>query len=377
MSKNLETDYIDLTQESSTQPSYETNSRSKSFQKSKICYSNETKLHNNFEQQNLQQTSTGAQKFKMSSNQKLIDAIDEHGENWEYISKEIYNGKVGPEELKQDWNSFKSFIKFKMQQKGVYPFWTTKESLKLIDAVKVCGEDWQKISIEWFDNKRSCNSLVQKWEKMIQIKNKPYITFNNLKQANNQFRKNSVVVSRNNISPNPLLTKLKYGDQRISQSQLARELGRELNLQWSNIVNLFGQQAISLEIYFNSLLNCSWTKEENSTLFAAIKKYGTDDWGKILELLPGKSLKNIKERCSYILWEPQEVEAFDKALEQYGTNWDKISGAVGSRSPGQCWSYWKIITGYGLSEPNSENEVKLGMLSSNLLDIYLNKRKFN
>ncbi|CAB4483871.1 unnamed protein product [Rhizophagus irregularis] len=356
-SKNMETDYIDLTQGSSTtRPSYETNRHSESFQNS---YPNESKLQNNFEQQNLQlQPSAGAQKFKMSKNQKLVDAIDEHGENWEYISKEIYKGEVGPEKLEHDWDKLKSFGNFTMQQNKVYPFWTTKEMLKLIDAVKACGEDWQKISIEWFDSKRSQVSLEKKWEKIVETKNNPHVNFNRLKQADNQFRINRETVSRNNISPNPERTKLNNSDQGVRQSQLAHELGRELNLQWSNIVNLFGQQAISLEIYFNSLLDCSWTKEENSTLFAAIKKYGTDDWEKILKLLPGKSLKNIKERCSYILWEQQEVETFDKALEQYGTNWSKISEVVGSRSPGQCWSYWKITTGYDLSKPNSENGVK-------------------
>ncbi|GBB86171.1 hypothetical protein RclHR1_12610003 [Rhizophagus clarus] len=339
ISKNLEEDYIDLT-------SYET--RSKSFQK-------------------------GAQKFKMPQNQQLIDAIDEHGENWEYISKEIFNDNFGPEELKYKWDNLKSLIKSRVQQNKVYPFWTTKESLKLTDAVKACGKDWQKISIDWFDNKRSQVSLEKKWEKLAQIENKPYTNFKLIK-ADNQYRKNWEVMSRNNINPNPLLperTRLNNSDQSI-----ARELGRELNLQWSNIVNLFGQQAISLEIHFESLQDCSWTKEENSTLFAAIKKYGTDDWEKILKLLPGKSLKNIKERCSNILWEPQEVEAFDKAHEQYGTNWGKISEVVGSRSPGQCWSYWKITTGYDLLKPNSESEVKLetrGIQHANVFIQFPNK----
>jgi hypothetical protein len=304
---------------------------------------------------------------KLSKNQKLIDAIDEHGENWEFISKEIYNGEFSPEKLETFWRNLSRF--FKPQKNKVFPFWTTKESLKLIDAVKACDEDWQRISIEWFDKKRSEYSLQKRWEKMFQIKRENIRDRANflLKRKKLNETQDDILYSteqalrqsQTSTRENPLKAQQKIMDK----DQLSREFGRELNLQLSSIKNLFGQVS-SVEIYFNSP-DPSWTKEENSTLFATIKKSGTEDWEKVLKLLPGKSLKNIQERCSNILWETQEVEAFDKAFEQYDCDWSKISELVGTRSPGQCWSYWRITTGNDILESSSENRVKPSMLSLN------------
>ncbi|RIA84062.1 hypothetical protein C1645_742610 [Glomus cerebriforme] len=354
--KNLEPGYIDLVQESSDVNQNFRNSSTKLSPKS------------------LYDTNS-SYRYSRSTDQKLIDAIDEHGENWEYISEKFYNCEIAPEELKNIWHERKSYLKAKklnVQQNKVYPFWTTKEMLKLSDAVKTCGEDWKKISIEWFNGQRSSFSLENKWQK---IDKKKYDQ--KLKQTDYRYGKNWEPVSHDkssNLLPKWENLNEKYqnksgvektsdrGQQKkiMDKGQFAREFGRELKFQWSNIVNLFGQPVTSIEIYF-SQLDSSWTKEENSTLFAAIKEFGTKDWEKTLELLPGKSLKNIQERCSNVLWEPQEVEAFDKAFEQYGSKWDKISGLIGTRSPGQCWSYWRTTTGYDISESN----VKSGMLSSN------------
>src|SRR5688572_4712920 len=95
---------------------------------------------------------------------KLFDAIDEHGENWEHISKEIFNNEVSPNNLERIWSNFRSKFPSRSSKGLVYPFWTTKETFKLIDAVKACGEDWEKISVEWFDGERSHRSLKGKWE---------------------------------------------------------------------------------------------------------------------------------------------------------------------------------------------------------------------
>ena len=121
----------------------------------------------------------------------------------------------------------------------MYPYWTTKEILKLIDAVKGYGEDWQKISTELFDMKRSPKSLQKKWETIFQ-KDKKYDrnVFNSNKS--NKFQK------QNNTSRTGNLEKV------MNKDQLACEFGRKLSLQWSSIINLFGQQVESVEIHFKN-----------------------------------------------------------------------------------------------------------------------------
>ncbi|CAI2181132.1 20036_t:CDS:2 [Funneliformis geosporum] len=421
--KFVEPDYIDLTQGASNSKDY-----SKNFGNFPSAQPHPSYKNNNFISSKSSQPREEFTKDKIRSfdkpnlsenaiipgqtpilleNQKIIDAIDEHGENWEQISKEVYNHEINPDELERIWAKISNFkIKSnklpssQSSKSSVYPFWTTKECFKLIDAVKVYGEDWQKISVECFQGVRSSFSLEKKWEKMWfpNEKNVPNQwnreDVEKLKHAVNQHGENWELISRDVFNgykkKNGLLWKwnlikdqnqgditkkerpLKSTQGIMDKDQLARKLGRNLNLHCSSLVELFGQRAISIETYFNESSGFPWTVEENTTLFGAIKEFGTKNWEKISERLPGKSLKNIQERCSSTLWEPREVEAFDKAYELHGIDWNKISGLVGTRTPGQCWSYWRITTGNDLLKSHSGNR-KPGFYHANIFVQFSNK----
>ncbi|CAG8727897.1 9386_t:CDS:2, partial [Funneliformis mosseae] len=223
--------------------------------------------------------------------------------------------------------------------------WSHEDVDKLKHAVNQHGENWELISRDVFNGYKNKNGLLWKWNLI-----------------KNQYQGDNTQKVRT----------LKPRQEITNKDQLARELGRQLNLHCSNLVELFGQRAISIETYFNGQSGFPWTEEENSTLFGAIKEFGTKNWEKILERLPGRSLENIQERCSSTLWEPQEVEAFNKAYELHGSDWSKISGLVGTRSPGQCWSYWRITTGNDLLKPHSGNR-KPGFYHANVFLQFSNK----
>ncbi|RHZ87989.1 hypothetical protein Glove_27g9 [Diversispora epigaea] len=88
--------------------------------------------------------------------QKLVDAVAEHGPNdWNYISKVVFEDTIPPEALSTKWEQ--------SVQKFGSNFWTTKEIKKLTDAVQLCGEDWGKISLDVFDNKRTPSQCESKW----------------------------------------------------------------------------------------------------------------------------------------------------------------------------------------------------------------------
>ncbi|CAG8513663.1 4053_t:CDS:2 [Diversispora eburnea] len=90
--------------------------------------------------------------------QKLVDAVDEYGRKWDFISKEIFNYNFSPELLQYRYeNAIKCFGP---------NFWTTKETKKLIDAVLSFGEEWKLISSDVFKSRRRASQCRCKWEKL-------------------------------------------------------------------------------------------------------------------------------------------------------------------------------------------------------------------
>lgn len=99
-----------------------------------------------------------------------------------------------------------------------------------------------------------------------------------------------------------------------------------------------------------------WTEEEDTILHDEAMKQSTTgnvrDWHRIATRLPGRTNKDCRKRwvnkvCGGLkkgLWDPEEDQRLQAAVEKHGLKWPLIAAEVGFRSPDQCSKRWQ----YGL-----------------------------
>ncbi|CAG8640784.1 2552_t:CDS:2, partial [Ambispora leptoticha] len=201
--------------------------------------------------------------------------------------------------------------------------WTSDEIDRLRKGVEKYGKDYFMISSKCFRFRRTplaCQLKYERIENLISIaKFKSY-------------------------------DKTKTGKTNKSDSLDVR-LGELLDKKLQQITSILGKPAEKIQImyYTPSSSSKAWTKKENNILFESVKEFG-DNWPKILERLPGRTLTSAKNRYGDVVWTLKEITAFEEAISKYGQNWAKIAENVTTKTAGQCWSYWRRSTGADLNE---------------------------
>ncbi|KAK4165467.1 Homeodomain-like protein [Cladorrhinum sp. PSN259] len=99
-----------------------------------------------------------------------------------------------------------------------------------------------------------------------------------------------------------------------------------------------------------------WTEEEDAILYDEANKQSSNgsvrDWNKIATKLPGRTNKDCRKRwvnkvCGGLkkgLWDREEDQRLQAAVEKHGLKWPLVAAEVGFRSPDQCAKRWQ----YGL-----------------------------
>ena len=159
------------------------------------------------------------------------------------------------------------------------------------------------------------------------------------------------------------------GNLLVDQSELHSKLGSELTRAWSHIARMMGPHVNKLQLSFDTpplptvlpSQIVQWSKAENETLFTLAKETN-NDWNKVAESLPGKSMDEIKNRYGGPDWSAEEINLLHEAMKEYDTDWTNISKKVSGKSPGQCWSYWRRSTGADLvdNEDSKEKNPEIG-----------------
>lgn len=83
-----------------------------------------------------------------------------------------------------------------------------------------------------------------------------------------------------------------------------------------------------------------WSQTEDQMLFAAVNKYGTNNWGIVASEVHGRTGKQCRERWAGILnpslakqpWSEEEDALLKKLHDQYGNKWALISVHIKGRS---------------------------------------------
>ena len=154
-------------------------------------------------------------------------------------------------------------------------------------------------------------------------------------------QKSTTVTSKAHWTPEEdqkLLQFLRSGD-RANWTELVPHFqgktAQQISERWSKVVD-------------PALVKGSWTRQEDETIIEFVAQFGTRNWTKLAELLPGRIGKQCRERWRNHLdpgnskepWTPEEDEQLIQLHEQFGNQWVKIAAMMPGRSDNHIKNRW-------------------------------------
>ena len=154
-------------------------------------------------------------------------------------------------------------------------------------------------------------------------------------------QKSTTVTSKAHWTPEEdqkLLQFLRSGD-RANWTELVPHFqgktAQQISERWSKVVD-------------PALVKGSWTRQEDETIIEFVAQFGTRNWTKLAELLPGRIGKQCRERWRNHLdpgnskepWTPEEDQQLIQLHEQYGNQWVKISACMPGRTDNSIKNRW-------------------------------------
>lgn len=239
--------------------------------------------------------------------QKLFDAVKDHGTNWEYISRECFQSIRTPGSIEKKWY----LLNQKVKRTSYHNPWTPEEDNILKEGVSRYGAgQWSAIS----------KLLPQK-------------------DAAQLFNRWNIIV------------KSKRGKWTEEEHKLLIQLVNKYGRKWAIISNIMNRPNSYIQNYYDShVLNSKWSTEDKKLLYKALKEHG-ENWDEVIKYFPNRTLANVKSQFITVpscnpkvnsgRWNDKEKQAFTEAFERYGKKWKLISEHVGCRSPIQCHQYWR------------------------------------
>ncbi|XP_066569062.1 snRNA-activating protein complex subunit 4 isoform X2 [Amia ocellicauda] len=254
----------------------------------------------------------------MSEEQLLVDRTEEH--DWDKISNIDFEGTRNAEDIKRYWQNY--------EHPGINKkAWKEDEIERLKEiAAKHDHWDWESIAEELGTN-RTAFMCLQTYQRYI----------------NKGLRKKFWTKEEDQMLKD-LVEKMRIGNY-IPYTQISYFMeGREatqLVYRWTQCLD-------------PSLKKGHWSKEEDEMLLKAVAKYGTRDWWKIRDEVPGRSDSQCRDRYVDCLsedvkkgkWSPEEETKLIMLVQKYGAGrWAKIASEMENRVDSQCMQKWKSLRG--------------------------------
>ncbi|XP_072422131.1 snRNA-activating protein complex subunit 4 isoform X3 [Chiloscyllium punctatum] len=259
---------------------------------------------------------------QMTQRQLLGNRFDDH--DWIKIANIDFDGSRKSEDIKNLW------------QNSEHPSinqaeWSKEEVQSLIEIAERHGcVDWECIASE-LQTSRTAFMCLQKYQEFNKELRKKEWTEEEDQMLTELVQKMRV----GNFIP---YTKIAYFMEGRNSSQLL--------YRWSKSLD-------------PTVKRGPWTQAEDELLLKAVAKYGTREWFKIQEEVPGRVDAQCRGRFLNTLnhnlrkgrWSPQEESEFRELLAKHGVGrWSKISAGLVGRTEAQCLHKWKALTGIKAKE---------------------------
>ncbi|XP_059494131.1 snRNA-activating protein complex subunit 4 isoform X2 [Stegostoma tigrinum] len=259
---------------------------------------------------------------QMSQRQLLGNRFDDH--DWIKIANIDFDGTRKAEDIKNLWqNSEHPSINKEA--------WSKEEVQRMIEIAEQHGcVDWEWITSELQTN-RTAFMCLQKYQ-----------------EFNKELRKKEWTEEEDHMLTE-LVQKMRVGNF-IPYTKIA------YFMEGRNSSQLLYRWSKSLD---PSVKKGPWTRTEDELLLKAVAKYGTREWFKIQEEVPGRVDAQCRGRFLNTLnhnlrkgrWTPEEERDFRELLAKHGVGrWSKIAAGLVGRTEAQCLHKWKAITGIKAKE---------------------------
>ncbi|XP_062929790.1 snRNA-activating protein complex subunit 4 isoform X3 [Mobula hypostoma] len=253
---------------------------------------------------------------QMTQRQLLGNRFDDH--DWIKISNIDFDGSRKAEDIKNVWQNSEHPSINKEQ-------WSGEETQQLIEIAEGCGcVDWEWIASELKTNRTAYMCLQKYQEYNKDLKKKEWT-----KEEDQMLTELVQKMRVGNFIP---YTKIAYFMEGRNASQIL--------FHWSKSLD-------------PTLKRGPWSRAEDRLLLKAVAKYGSRDWFKIQEEIPGRVDSQCRDRYMNGLnrnvrkgkWTEEEENTFKSLLEKHGIGkWTKIAAELPGRTGTQCMSKWKVMT---------------------------------
>uniref|UniRef100_UPI00398F327F snRNA-activating protein complex subunit 4 isoform X1 n=2 Tax=Pristiophorus japonicus TaxID=55135 RepID=UPI00398F327F len=259
---------------------------------------------------------------QMTQRQLLGNRFDDH--DWIKIANIDFDGSRRAEDIQKVW------------QNSEHPSinraaWSSQELEQLMEVTERAGcVDWECIASELQTN-RTAYMCLQKYQEVTKDLKKKEWT----KEEDRMLIK---LVQKMRVGSFIPYTKIAYFMEGRNGSQLL--------YRWSKALD-------------PTLKKGPWSRAEDALLLKAVAKYGSREWFKIQEEVPGRIDTQCRDRYRNGLnpnlrkgkWTPEEERDLKALIEKHGVGkWSKIAAEMPARTDTQVLSKWRIMTGIRIQQ---------------------------
>ncbi|XP_019087387.1 PREDICTED: myb-like protein L [Camelina sativa] len=162
-------------------------------------------------------------------------------------------------------------------------------------------------------------------------------------------------------SLNPYILRKEWTAEEDDQLRAAVDLFGETD--WQSVANVLqgrtGPQCSNRSVIFiwkkslhpSGTRNRKWSSEEDKRLKVAVTLFGTKNWPKIAQFVPGRTGTQCLERWGNPLdpklkfgkWTKEEDAKLGEAMKEHGHCWSKVASYMSCRTDNQCARRWKSL----------------------------------
>ncbi len=293
-------------------------------------------------------------KWTEGENEQLKNLVDQYGEKWAEIAKEI----PGRTDIQCRQHYKKTLNPIIKQEK-----WTKEEDEQLKNLVDQYGENWTKIAKEMSgrtdhqcrQHYKTLNSALKrgKWteEEDEQLKNLVDQYGENWTKIAKEMSGRTDHQCRQHYKT--LNSALKRGKWTEEEDEQLKNLVDQYGENWTKIAKGVSGRTDDQCRYHYKTLNLAikhekWTEEEDKQLKNLVDQYG-EKWAEIAKEMSGRTDLQCKQRYKQTLnptikhekWTEKEDEQLKNLVDQHGENWVKIAKEMPGRTNMQCNHHYK------------------------------------